>query len=172
VQNDTDFVNKILIDPYTRTISLNDQKRIMAELVKLGFDRTDLTNDKPDTSLIEKGCLNPRIICCDTLEKYERIATSLNNENKLKEGKLRFNDDGTMIPQEYSPIQTRADFIEEIYKKKICNFKIPIISKNGRLAILEYFIECGFMCGHGGLLLLEFKNDKWIRKRYMLMIMS
>jgi hypothetical protein len=54
-------------------------------------------------------------------------------------------------------------FVKQKYKKKYVRyFSVPIISRNGKFAIVKYEDLCGEDCGSGAILVMEKIKNKWI----------
>jgi hypothetical protein len=58
------------------------------------------------------------------------------------------------------------------HKNAICYLSKPLLSKNKKFAIAEYFISCGSLCGNGATVLMKKKKDKWIIIKYLTLSIS
>jgi len=57
-------------------------------------------------------------------------------------------------------------------KSGICSFSKIIYSHNKEFALTEYFIYCGFLCGHGELILMRKSNEGWVKIKKLMTIIS
>jgi hypothetical protein len=171
-QNDSNFKDKIVIYPYLGSRTFRDFENDVTDLVKLGFNRDDLLSDDTTRYIFEKGCQSQLIICFDTIVKYKRISDSILESFESNRRNIEFKEDSSQIKEENIEKYSLSGFISGIYQKKMCEFNRPIISTNGKFAVLEYFFQCGWLCGKGAVLLLENKNNKWTIKKYLLITQS
>jgi hypothetical protein len=168
IQNNYEFNNKVVLYPYLGTTTFRDFEDVAAELVQLGFKKTDLFLDGATRSSFAHTCQNPLIVCIDTIDKYEKLSAEVIEAFELNGGNTSFNNGELQITEENIDLYSLSGLISGIYSKQLCEFKQPIFSVNNNFAILEYFIECGWLCGKGAILLLENKNNKWTKKRVLL----
>jgi hypothetical protein len=172
IQNDTNFKDKVLIYPYLGTTTFRDFDDDVTDLVKLGFNRADLLSEDTAQYIFEKDSQCLIIISYDTIAKYERLSDSLLEAFESNKKFIFFNKDSSRITKDNIDMYSISGFISSIYKKKMCEFKRPIISTNAKFVVLEYFFQCGRLCGKGAVLLLENKNSKWTIKKYLLFTQS
>jgi hypothetical protein len=106
--------------------------------IKYGFNKNDLIRQEKDTFLIEKNDYF-KIINTDSLINWRKI-----------DSKGSFQD----------PVLVN---IEKHYGKfGLCSFYRIIFSKNRKYALVEYWMDCGFMCGYGETVLMKKKSNSWI----------
>jgi hypothetical protein len=166
MQNDTNFKDKVTINPYLGTRTFGDYNNDVTELVKLGFNRVDLLSEDTAKYIFDNNCPNQDVICMDTIAKYERLSDSLLLAFELNKNYIIY--DSSRITKENIDKYSISGFIFSIYKKKMCEFRKPIFSSNGKFVIIDYFFQCGWLCGKGAVLLLENKSGKWVTKKYLL----
>jgi hypothetical protein len=59
-----------------------------------------------------------------------------------------------------------VDYKNKTGNKKFCKISIPLISSNGKYAIIKYGYFCGDECGYGGIFLFEKRKNRWIKIDY------
>jgi|SRR5690554_125324 len=102
-------------------------------------------------------------IAYDTLLiKDNKYFIVISPDSLIKYNNLEFDDD-FCIREGFDLFQSPIlYFIDKSYNKKgICHFYKPIFSKKGSYAIVQYWMDCGFFCGSGELVLMKKVNDKW-----------
>lgn len=121
----------------------------LVDVDKSGFESSinkyGLVNNSPLTDLTLKHCqlqlINDNEIGC-----FKALADS-------------FNQNIT------DPIERKNKYqlIENHFHKKYCEFSIPLYSKNGKHALIEYNVFSGFMYGSfSGTYLMKMINGKWV----------
>lgn len=135
-----DDSDSYIISPFIVSSFHTSTLNISGLVKKYGFDRIQLKKSNSDTLILNKNNYF-KIINPDSLIKYKKISP-----------------DTTMLirdPLLYS--------VEENYgKSKICYFSKIVFSMNKEYALVEYWIYCGFLCGHGKTVIMKKKVNKWI----------
>ncbi len=106
--------------------------------------------------------------------RFEKVKFKMqNNESKLlnrNDFLLILNPDSLI---KYESIDNAESFedpvlenISKYYGKMgICEFRRIIYSQNREYAIIEYWMNCGFLCGFGEVVLMKKKNNHWTKYR-------
>lgn len=120
---------------------------IYKKVNKYGFTKNQFETSANDTFFVKDNKYF-KVINPDSLLKYDRLKFDV--EFSVRKG----------IDVLQSPI---LYFIEKNYNKKgVCNFYKPIFSKERTYAIAEYWINCGYLCGWGEMVLMKRINRKWV----------
>lgn len=168
IQNNANFNEKVVLYPFLETRTFRDFDILIAELVKLGFDSAELVPEETERYIFEDSCQNSSIICFDTIAKYEKMSATVLEALESNTRNITLNEVNIQITEDNIEQYSLSALINSIYLKQMCEFKKPIIASNGKYVILEYFFDCGWLCGKGEVLLLENKNGKWVRVKTLL----
>ena len=127
--------------------SIDSSSLDIPEMVdKYGFTKNQFEFSTYDTLLIKDNKYF-KVISPDSLIKYYNL--EFDADFYIREG----------IDLFQSPI---LYFIAKSYNKKgICYFYKPIFSKKGSYVLVQYWMNCGFLCGYGELVLMKKINGKW-----------
>lgn len=127
--------------------SIDSSSLDIPELVdKYGFTKNQFEFSAYDTLLIKDNKYF-KVISPDSLIKYDNL--EFDADFCIREG----------IDLFQSPI---LYFIDKSYNKKgICHFYKPIFSKKETYVLVQYWMNCGFLCGYGELVLMKKINGKW-----------
>ena len=142
--NDLSFTIKdtsisFLLSPFIYNSIDTSQLEINDLTIKYGFNKIELCRHEKDTILLERNDYF-KILKPDSLIHWRKI-----------DSKSSFID----------PV---LENIEKHYGKLgLCSFNRIIFSKDGKYALVEYWMHCGLLCGYGETILMKKVNNKWIK---------
>ena len=114
---------------------------------KFSFVKSQFGNRSSDTLLFRDN-------------KYFKV---ISPDSLIKYRKLKFKSD-YRVHEKIDLFQTPIlYYIEKNYQKAgICYFYKPVFSRNKTYAVIQYWVDCGSLCGWGKTVLMKKTKDKWI----------
>lgn len=113
----------------------------MEIMTKYGFNKNELNKTQKDTFLLGENNYF-KIVNPDSLARWQEFKS----DNSFEDLTLRN--------------------IAKYYKKQgICSFHKMFFSKDKRYAIVQYWMQCGFLCGYGETVLMKKTNQYWLKMR-------
>lgn len=152
--NNDEEINQTLIFPFLSPL-LSDyiEPKHFELLQSIGFDTTSFISES-DQSINyivsnETELLNTSI---DAYNNYDSLLAQLQKTSNL--------------------LPTYVEYAYNTYSKKVCYLDIPIVTQDNSYAIINYLVDCGLACGHGEVVLLQYKDGIWKRKKSLLVYLK